>query len=80
MVRYGKLHLYGIFYNIFRGSVKDEYLMKIWDFFFLFLQTNICCGYLIEAPRPGTSNEHPQHIFRMEKIRKISQNYHEILP
>ena len=34
MIRYGKLHLYGIFY-IFRGSVKDEYLMKIWDIFFL---------------------------------------------
>ena len=31
--------------------------------FFLFLQENICCGYSLEAPRWGASNEYPQHIF-----------------
>ena len=29
--------------------------------FFLFLDENICCGYSLEAPCQGTSNEYPQH-------------------
>ena len=31
--------------------------------FFLFLNKNICCGYSLEVPRRGTSNEYPQHMF-----------------
>ena len=45
---------------------------------FLFLLENICCGYSLEVPRRGASNEYPQQmiswrnkkdisIFRMEK-------------
>ena len=30
---------------------------------FLFLNENICCGYSLEAPRRGASNEYPQHMF-----------------
>ena len=30
--------------------------------FFLFLHKNICCGYSLEVPRGGTSNEYPQHM------------------
>ena len=32
---------------------------------FLFLHENICCGYSLEAPRRGASNEYPQHIFSL---------------
>ena len=38
--------------------------------FFLFFPENICCGYSLEAPFQGTSNEYPQHTFGKE-IRKI---------
>ena len=31
--------------------------------FFLFFHENICCGYSLEAPQQGTSNEYPQHMF-----------------
>ena len=31
--------------------------------FFLFLHKNICCGYSLEVPQWGTSNEYPQHMF-----------------
>ena len=31
--------------------------------FFLFLLKNIDCGYLLEPPRQGGSNEYPQSIF-----------------
>ena len=30
---------------------------------FLFLNKNICCGYSLEAPQRGASNEYPQHMF-----------------
>ena len=35
--------------------------------FFLFLYKNICCGYSLEAPHRGTSNEYPQHMFSWMK-------------
>ena len=41
---------------------------------FLFLHENICCGYSLEAPRRGTSNVYPQHMFPGE-IRKILCGY-----
>ena len=31
--------------------------------FFFFLNENICCGYSLEAPQRGASNEYPQHTF-----------------
>ena len=46
----------------YRGIVK-EYLMIIMGYFFLFLNKNICCGYSLEAPWWGTSNEYPQYMF-----------------
>ena len=33
-------------------------------FFFLFLEENICCGYSLEVPHLGTSNEYPQCMFK----------------
>ena len=39
--------------------------------FFLFLHENICCGYSLEAPRQGTSNEYPQHMFSWRNIENI---------
>ena len=36
----------------------------------IFLLRNIDCGYMLEPPRRGGSNEYPQSMFR-SKIRKI---------
>ena len=33
----------------------------------LYPPQNICCGYSLEAPSRGASNEYPQHVFRGEK-------------
>ena len=30
---------------------------------FLFLHKNVCCGYSLEVPQRGTSDEYPQHTF-----------------
>ena len=40
--------------------------MIIEGYFSSVLHKNICCGYSLELPRQGDSNEHPQHVF-MEK-------------
>ena len=40
--------------------------------FFLFLDENICCGYSLEAPRRGASNEYPQHTFSSRNKQNIS--------
>ena len=45
-----------------RGLVKEEYLVIILGSFFLFLHKNIYCGYSLEVPCWGTSNEYPQHM------------------
>ena len=34
----------------------------------LFLDKNICCGYSLELPERGDSNEHPQHTFLWRTI------------
>ena len=36
--------------------------------FFLFLNENVCCGYSLEAPHRGASNEYQQHTFSLRKI------------
>ena len=43
--------------------------------FFLFLHENICCGYSLEAPRGGASNEYPQHMFSWRIRKKILPGY-----
>ena len=39
--------------------------------FFLFLHENICCGYSLEVPHAGTSNEYPQHMFSWRNKKNI---------
>ena len=38
---------------------------------FLFLHENVCCGYSLEAPHWGTSNEYPQHMFSWRNKKNI---------
>ena len=39
--------------------------------FFLFLKENICCGYSLEAPHWGASNEYPQHMFSVRNKKNL---------
>ena len=39
--------------------------------FCLSLHKNLCCGCSLESPRPGSSNEHPQHRF----LWRTDKNY-----
>ena len=38
---------------------------------FLFLHKSICCGYSLEAPRRGASNEYTQHMFLWRNKKNI---------
>ena len=39
--------------------------------FFLYFHENICCGYSLEAPCQGASNEYPQHMFSKRNKKNI---------
>ena len=39
-----------------------NFQLKMFDIFFIFAQ-NTDCGYTLEPPRRGDSNEHPQSMF-----------------
>ena len=46
---------------------------KIHVIFFLFIHKNVCCGYSLEVPHRGTSNEFPQDMFsKRNKKNNIS--------
>ena len=57
-----------IYGNFFRSKI-DNFQKKSFDIFLIFAQ-NIDCGYTLEPPRRGGSNEYPQSMFGA-KIRKI---------
>ena len=48
--------------EIFSGEKIEKFLWKIFDFFLIFAQ-NIDCGYSLEPPQRGSSNEYPQFMF-----------------
>ena len=47
---------------IFIAIKKENFQQKNFDIFLIFAQ-NIDCGYTLEPPRRGGSNEYPQSMF-----------------
>ena len=47
---------------IFHGCKNDNFQMKMFDIFLIFAQ-NIDCGFTLEPPPRGGSNEYPQFMF-----------------
>ena len=52
---------------------KELFFNQKVSIFFLFLNENICCGYSLEAPCRGASNEYPQHMFSSKNKKTIYQ-------
>ena len=48
--------------QIFRALKIENFQLNFFDIFLIFAQ-NIDCGYSIEPPRRGGSNEYPQSMF-----------------
>ena len=44
--------------------------------FFLLLDENLCCGYSLEAPQRGASNEYPQHMFSASNKKNYPSRKH----
>ena len=53
----------------FQGHFGFTVLCRI---FSLFLHENVCCGYSLEAPWQGASNDYPQHIFLWRNKKTIT--------
>ena len=47
---------------IFHGLKNDNFQMKFFYIFLIFAQ-KIDCGYMLEPPQRGGSNEYPQFMF-----------------
>ena len=47
--------------------------------FFSFLEDKICCGYTLEVPWRGASNECPPHMFSLRNKKNIHV-YHSVVP
>ena len=60
-------------------SKTENFQIKILKFFFVFLLKNIDCGYSLEPPRRGGSNEYPQSMFssrnKKNNIYPVKPNY-----
>ena len=55
---------------IFHGCKNFNFQMKIFDIFLIFAQ-NIDCGYTLEPPQRGGSNEYPQSMFRSKNKKNM---------
>ena len=49
-------------------STKNMFLLKNKN---IFLHKNICCGYSLEVPRQGASDEYQQHMFSWRNKKNI---------
>ena len=52
--------------EIFKVVKNENFQWKKFDIFLIFAQ-NIDCGYTLEPPRRGGSNEYPQSMFWSKK-------------
>ena len=57
---------------IFIALDKALFFHQKVSIFVLFLDKSICCGYSSEAPRWGTSNEYPQHMFSSSNKKTVN--------
>ena len=55
--------------DILRVVKNGKFHQKIFEIFLIFAQ-NIDCGYTLELPRPGGSNEYPQSMFWSKNKKK----------
>ena len=54
-------HAHAIYRVFFKAKIEN-FIGKMFEFFNIFTQ-NIHCGYMLEPPRRGSSNESPQCMF-----------------
>ena len=59
------------------AQLQIRYIFNWKVLVFLFLHENFCCGYSLEVPHWGASNEYPKQVFFLSgEIRKRSVETH----
>ena len=66
--------LFGYLFSVYPYLQIQNFFNQKLLIFFLFLNENICCGYSLEVPWLGSSNEYHSICFCQE-IRKIFSQY-----
>ena len=59
---------------IFHGCKNDNFQLKFYNYFHIFALLNIDCGYTLESPQRGGSNEYPQSMFYIEAVLTSTHN------
>ena len=68
-------HAHMIYSNFFRSKI-DNFQRIFFFYSFLIFAQNIDCGYTLEPPRRGGSNEYPQSVFwRKNKKNRYTPAY-----
>ena len=72
-------------HNMFSWRNKNKiyrisFLIYTYEIFFLFLHKSICCGYSLEVPQWGTSNEYLQHMFSWRNKKNINTFWLKNMP
>ena len=62
-------------YRDYFSAVKIETFIRIFRYIFLNFAQNIDCGYTLEPPRRGRSNEYPQSMFWGKNKKKYVYPY-----
>ena len=65
--------------EIFKVVKIENYQWKMFDIFLIFAQ-NIDCGYTLEPPRRGGSNEYPQSMFWSKNKKKKTKQVYSCVP
>ena len=71
------IYLFGFLTDIlvFHSIARDKALFSAKRYLhFSYFSVKTCCGYSLEVPRRGTSNEYPQHVFK-EKSYVVGTHY-----
>ena len=53
------------------STQTNKSVQKYWYFSYMYFSQNICCGYSLEVPQWGASNEYPQHMFSWRNTKNI---------
>ena len=59
-----------VIYRFFWSCENRNVLLDFFKYIFLIFAQNIDCGYTLEPPRRGGSNEYPQSMFLEQKYEK----------
>ena len=61
--RSSRKHAYAILIPLNPSFILQNWGLQGYTLFFLFLLKNVDCGYSLEPPCQGSSNEYPQSMF-----------------